>query len=430
MSRKRPPLRAVLVIAACAVPQVSKAFEDRDCSRIATVETSSIQEPYRDASGYVAARDKALKRAYEQAATQAIGIWIESIQETKTEIKTDSATEEFTEKYKSKLAGFIKLIEAKEEKSTIAGQKAVLMTVKTLVCVPTPEVIIKIQRDTASPPRPVDPNKVAWFNAKDGSPKVWYRRDKDSKFFFYDNEGYDPDTGELLKPVSTKVREEWKNAEAAAAGAQAAIEQHNATIAAAPDNCDRLAGNPYDRGRSSSIEGATFDMLRLNVADAIATCLAAAQKSPNELRFQYQLARAFQVNDPKKALLILRKLKQRHYAAAFDNYGWALLDKRTGADDLGGALAAFREGAALGDPSSMYSLASLILDNKTSSPDYREAARLLHAASQLGHLGAQARLSEVDEAINSQNQQQQMQRETQEAVIKMLGVIIQNGIRN
>ena len=55
-------------------------------------------------------------------------------------------------------------------------------------------------------------------------------------------------------------------------------------------SCDRLAANPSDQRRRST--GVSYEQLRTQLPDAIQVCGMAAQRFPNDLTLQYQLARA------------------------------------------------------------------------------------------------------------------------------------------
>jgi hypothetical protein len=56
---------------------------------------------------------------------------------------------------------------------------------------------------------PIDPEQVEFFNAFTGDPQVWYSRDGNGKWEFYNRPGYHPRTGAELHPVSHELYEEW-----------------------------------------------------------------------------------------------------------------------------------------------------------------------------------------------------------------------------
>ena len=107
-------------------------------------------------------------------------------------------------------------------------------------------------------------------------------------------------------------------------------------------DCDRLAANPTDVRRKA--EGSTFDVLRGQAEQALEACSKAVQQFPSELRYQYQLGRAYQFKDRKKALDIFDTLVRADYPAAFDNLGGMYLGK-----DNDKALQLFLRGRDLND---------------------------------------------------------------------------------
>jgi hypothetical protein len=85
----------------------------------------------------------------------------------------------------------------------------------------------------------------------------------------------------------------------------------------AANRCDALAGNPTDPKRSGS--GVTYALLKPQASEAVASCEMAVRQYPNEPRFQYELGRAMQFVDRKKAFDIQQKLVNLRYPAAYDN---------------------------------------------------------------------------------------------------------------
>lgn len=158
-------------------------------------------------------------------------------------------------------------------------------------------------------------------------------------------------------------------------------------VAVAPAECDELAANPTDIRKVTA--GIAWPTLRRNAAAAIAACERAARENPRELRFTYQLARALAAANDPRASAIFQRLANAGYPAAFDNLGQSLLaEGRTEH-----AADAFRRGAALGDPDSMVSLASLIRTGRLLAQKPSEDAELFESAARLGHPGAQAELA-------------------------------------
>jgi TPR repeat protein len=186
-------------------------------------------------------------------------------------------------------------------------------------------------------------------------------------------------------------------------------------------DCDRLGANPTDIRRRA--EGATFDVLRGQADHVIEACSKAIQQSPSELRYQYQLGRANQFRDKRKAFDIFVTLVKAEYPAAYDNLGGMYLGK-----DNDKALQLFLRGRDLDDADSMVSLADMI-DKGTYLPDYNPLATklaLLKRASDLGHAGAQRAFPlELAKA-----QQAQANQDTQRQMMIIFGQIVSGAIRH
>ena len=117
--------------------------------------------------------------------------------------------------------------------------------------------------------------------------------------------------------------------------------------------CDLLAANPNDQNRVR--EGVPFDALKVQAKEAVEICDMAVKQNPKEPRLQYQLARALQFSDRKRAFVLLQGLVSIRYPAAFGNIGWIVL-----AENPQEAVNYFSRGVDLGDFDSMLSLAEMI----------------------------------------------------------------------
>jgi TPR repeat protein len=99
-----------------------------------------------------------------------------------------------------------------------------------------------------------------------------------------------------------------------AAAQQAAIPAVKAPLHA----CDTLAGNPIDPGRVGP--GVATSALRADAA--IVACTEAVRIYPNELRFQFQLGRAYRTaNKIEDALRWYTAAAERGYAGALNSLG-------------------------------------------------------------------------------------------------------------
>lgn len=175
--------------------------------------------------------------------------------------------------------------------------------------------------------------------------------------------------------------------------AKLAAEQEELRRKQIEDQCDRTAGNTFDRYRNQSFAGVSYEILRLNAPVAVAKCRDAVAASPDNPRLRYQLARALQAQKDPAAKVLLTELVQSNYPIAYDNLGWWYYN----AGNQQGAVAYFRAGADLGDTESMVSLAGYLLEGRFVPRDEREAIHLLAAAEQQGHPAAIRAMNEFRE---------------------------------
>jgi hypothetical protein len=152
-------------------------------------------------------------------------------------------------------------------------------------------------------------------------------------------------------------------------------------LSQAEKGCDLLAANPNDQNRVG--EGVPFDALKLQAKDAVEACDNATKQNSTEPRLQYQLARALQLSDRKRAFVILQKLVLIRYPAAFDNIGWIYYADQKNPQE---AVNYFRTGVDLNDSDSMLSLAEMI-DRNYASPRGQGETKLAlyHRAALLGN---------------------------------------------
>lgn len=438
-----PTLSALSFVAAIVANGIeAKAFDDADCERLQTVPIS-VDEDIRSFGEGDQARRRALDRAGQLATAQVIGFKVQSSREIHAEAVNNDAIERYNNVEKSFLDGLVR-IKLLEEVREVRGSRTVLsLRTEVAVCVPKQEVLLRAERDKAErerrPPKRIDPTQAVFFNPLNGLPQTWFGRSVDQQLEFFDNSGFHPDSGERLQPVDRKIIAEWRATaakrlrDAAERGEREREESRQAALrqeqfARAPELCDQLAANPYDLDKPKDIPGASYDALKANVDDAVRACEGAVARQPSERRYRYQLARAYSATDPKRAMPLFQVLAGQRYRAAFDNYGWAFLDRRVGRNDMAGAVAAFRRGVEAGDPDSMHSLATLIAQGRVPPGDPGETLRLYQRAAQLGH--REAALA-VQSAVDAQNQARLQQQQQQEAARMFMGVIggVLNGAR-
>jgi tetratricopeptide (TPR) repeat protein len=159
-------------------------------------------------------------------------------------------------------------------------------------------------------------------------------------------------------------------------------------------DCDRLAANPTDRRKPPSVPGVPYDSLMNQAKQAIAACTLAVQQSPTELRYQYQMARAMEVEAPQKALEIHRRLAGTGYPVAYDNLGWLEIKLYKNYVE---AVKYFKAGSQLRDPDSMVSLVEMVDRGYLPADRPQELkCQLLRTAANLGHQGAQVQIQEEE----------------------------------
>jgi tetratricopeptide (TPR) repeat protein len=302
-------------------------------------------------------------------------------------------------------------------------------------------------------PNRIDPERFGFFDPVTGDPKIWYWVADSGEYEFYDGPGFHPKAGDQLKSFTRSDIAAWRQAMQAvadrkkqererseqetrdrlakeAAERQAAKESRELADRQAAEelqrqqqsgnDCDRLAANPSDIRRKS--EGVGFTVLKGQADQAIEACGKAVQQSPNELRYRYQLARAYQFKDTNKAFTLFSQLVETEYPAAFDNLGGMYRDRNNHQK----ALQLYLRGADLDDADSMVALADLI-DKNFYTPDNPVAMKLalLKRAAELGHAGAQKgfpiELAKVQQAQAAQENQRKM--------MEIFGQIVAGAIR-
>lgn len=293
-------------------------------------------------------------------------------------------------------------------------------------------------------PQRVDSEKYPFFDPVTGDPRVWYWRSEAGAYEFYDSRGFQPRTGDALQPISKDVIAKWKQEIEAAEQrkkeeqlrrereqGERAERQERERIAAleaqervkqAASRCDQLAGNPNDPRRAGP--GVPYDVLKMQARDALEACTAAIAANPNELRFKYQLGRALEFVDRKRAFEIQSGLVKLRYPAAYDNLGWMLFYDRK---DISQAISHFRMGVELGDPDSMVSLADMIDRGAFNPPNsiYVKLSLFKRAAE----LGDQAAVRAYNAEMEKQQEVQTRQINEQEMQRRMLdafGAIIRS----
>lgn len=329
----------------------------------------------------------------------------------------------------------------------------------------TRDILAQWQEKRNNPATPkAAPNRVQitkntiFFDPVTGNPRLWYwRRDK-GEYEFFDGPGFHPQNGQPLESftreklaqyqseidekkseleLEQKRLQEKKDAEANAEK-QRLLDQQEAEQRRLDEarrrtelaqRCDELAANPNDSQRVG--QGVSYGELRPLAAQAVVACEEAVQQNPNELRFQYQLARALELTGDGAARLknrqrardIEQTLVGKGYAAAFDNLASMYRDR----GDLATAVSLFKKGIALGDTDSMVSLADLINDQRVMPESPEETALALYKrAADMGNQNG-ARGYQFLIAKSQETEQQQIQQlENQRMMMQFMGAVLQN----
>jgi len=294
------------------------------------------------------------------------------------------------------------------------------------------------------PPKRVDPQTYELFDALSGEPRVWYWRESEGVYEFFDNPGFHPRSGDpliaLTREAVSKIFKEIESREQKAAEEKRKREEEARRLAEAREKqqreredeknrqsaaaklCDQLAANPTDAQRKS--DGVPFESLRSHVDRAIESCELAAKKSSEILRFRYQLARSLQVVDRERAFQLLRELVQKQYAAAFDNIGWLYLSLRKNIPE---AVQHFRAGVRLGNADAMVSLAEMYQRGYAQPRNSAESKSvLLEAAANLGHAGAIKELEQEEQKSAETEQRRALEQEQARRMMEFFGGVIQS----
>ena len=339
----------------------------------------------------------------------------------------------------------------------------------------TPEVVsdwIKWTKETSAAkanavkkaPQRIDPAQYAFFDPISGKPRVWYWRNQDGDYEFYDAEGFQQITGQPLTIINSDVVADWTRRQAEKLQKQkqtedlerqkteelrlqklkddeakrqlqqqqAAAEQEKrdqeaqrvAKAAHAGELCDADAANPLDQAKPTGVSGVTFEVLRANSVEAVDACRTALATTPSNLRYKYQLARALQAqaNTQPDAMKLFGELVGARYLPAYDNLGWLNVSL---SKNFPRAAALFRQGIQLGDPESMVSLTALFDSDFAQPQGGEDKWELLSRAAQLGHPGAQAAVKEEQDRRAEEAQKQAQQQQQQQQVMQMMGTFLQ-----
>ena len=318
------------------------------------------------------------------------------------------------------------------------------------------------QRKMRPPQRIENIDEYELFDRATGRPRVWFWRDPNGDYEFFDNQGFHPSTGETLKQFTSDEITRWKRENQLAKEykeqeekkrldqerlrkeaeerrlererqlaeiARQAEEERNMKIAEAVARCDQLAANPHDPRKPSGIFGAKYADVKNNAQEGAAACGKAMKYFPDEPRYQYQYARAMGFIKQDEAILIYSRLTKLGYPAAFDNLA-SLLLKRKDRKSIKQALAILKEGVRAGDPDSMVTLADLVgTDEFAVQNPMAVKLALLKRAGELGDEDAREAAAELEQEMQQQQQQYMSQQQQEQMMMELFGAIMGGVLR-
>lgn len=122
-------------------------------------------------------------------------------------------------------------------------------------------------------------------------------------------------------------------------------------------SCDRLAASRYDDRRPAGVAG-VFDG-GIDTGRAVPACRKAVESSPDEIRFVYELGRAYDDMDDQRAVPLMRRAAKAGHPGAMRSLG---IYYRLGFGvprDLTRAVAYFRASARAGNPQGANNLGAM-----------------------------------------------------------------------
>lgn len=375
------------------------------CREVRRIPISLVQ-PMPDFGQLDAVRKEGIRRAAELAVEQVVGLSIYSTQEAETRLLNEVASSKFLEERTSASGGLVAYRLVSEQVVTVVGNQALKLNTEFRVCMPKNEAELRAQQEAEErklrPPTRLDPDDIAFFSPVTGEPQVWYWRSTEGgEFQFFDNSGFHPGSGDPLQPVTKEIVGEWRGLEKDRQQRLAERERRADEEKRAGQLCDQLAANPLDLQKSTDVDGVSFAVLQGQMDRAISVCELAYKQNPGVPRFAYQLGRALQRNEVKRAIGLYQSAVAAGHIAAYDNLGWSYSKIK----DQKAADQAFLTGASLGDPSCMYSWGTILEKRGKSTRVPQEALVAYYQAAQLGHPDARTRLAELGYSVDGFEQQ-------------------------
>ncbi|MDO9417082.1 caspase family protein [Pararhizobium sp.] len=153
------------------------------------------------------------------------------------------------------------------------------------------------------------------------------------------------------------------------------------------NDCDRLAANPHDPMRISSVPGVAAT--EMNAPEAIKACEAALAEYPDEVRFQFQYGRAlYTAKRYDEAIVVLTKAAEKQELAAMNNLGILRLSGPKSVQNKSEALRWFTRAADLGYADSASALGVMYHTGDGVEKNIAEARKWHERAVEKGQLGS------------------------------------------
>jgi TPR repeat protein len=167
------------------------------------------------------------------------------------------------------------------------------------------------------------------------------------------------------------------------AAQEAAAKYRSRSKADIADNCDRLAGDPFDPQQAAAKRPTRpAKDLERDPEPAVKACEEAA-KNATDIRFKYQLGRAQLAAKEKRALDSLEEARRAGYPASSTLLGWIYREGALGEKNLQKAQKYYEQAVGLNDPAAMVQLAYVyrmeefgIEDDAQALPLYKKGAEL------------------------------------------------------
>jgi TPR repeat protein len=207
-----------------------------------------------------------------------------------------------------------------------------------------------------------------------------------------------PVTGDITAELVTRMERTDLPRRSVTAKFRPALPPPPAVPASAPPRsapvteCDRLAAHPSTGLRSGDVDGVVF--ARIDAARAIPACEQAAAQYPDELRFQFQLARSLHKADRHEdAIALYGKAGDQGFALAQRSVGFMYANGSGVAQDLAKAARWLRQAAERCDADAQFALGTIYAKGQGVERNEAESLRWFRIAAAQAHPDARDRLN-------------------------------------